>query len=92
MNKCTFLGQTQSIVFDPAEQRIKIVLKVGHKRKSKNEQVIDYDDLIFEAWGGASFALFNSLRIGEHLLVIDSTARQYKENICFRINEFKIIK
>lgn len=74
-------------------ERVDIVLNVENKRKGKNNvKKMDYERLNFEAWGSAAATIHNNLKEDDYLLVIDSTARNNEDTVCFRINEFKIIK
>tara|TARA_R100000005_G_C5002765_1_gene210577 strand:- start:4031 stop:4366 length:336 start_codon:yes stop_codon:yes gene_type:complete len=107
MNKCVFYGQILDKTFQtegPECNVCKIVLKlkIENRRstKSKNKK-IDYEILNFEAWGGAALTLESNTNLGDYILIVDSTARATShdcenspvgELVCFRINEFKIIK
>lgn len=74
-------------------EKVDIVLQIENKRKCKNDiKKMDYEYLLFEAWGTAAITIYNNLKDNDYLLVIDSTARKNKDDVCFRINEFKIIK
>lgn len=96
MNQCTFLGKLKSISVENTEnniERVELILQIENKRKGKNEvKKMDYEYLSFEAWGTAAISIYKNLTEEDFLLVIDSTARKIKEKVCFRINEFKIIK
>lgn len=95
MNQCTFLGKLKTVDVSSFNNiaRVELLLQIENKRKSKNEsKKMDYEYLLFEAWGTAAITINKNLNIDDYLLVIDSTARKNKDNICFRINEFKIIK
>ena len=93
MNKCSFLGKFSDIKITTENQieKVTIVLSVENKRKSTVKKM-DYESLAFEAWGGAAVTIYNNLKEDDYLLVIDSTARNNSNQVCFRINEFKIIK
>lgn len=106
MNKCIFYGQIRSKNFetdvDSGICKITLQLKIENRRstKSKNKK-IDYELLNFEAWGGAALTIESNADPGDYILIVDSTARSIShdnsdsptsELICFRINEFKIIK
>lgn len=109
MNRCTFYGQICSKTFEQDQDatgygqvfRITLQLKVENRRNTRsNNRKIDYEILNFEAWGGAALTIESNTECGDHILVIDSTARAVShdfdgspssEEICFRINEFKII-
>lgn len=96
MNQCTFLGKLKSINVENVEnqtERVELILQIENKRKGKNEvKRMDYEYLVFEAWGTAAISIYKNLTQDDFLLVIDSTARKNKDKVCFRINEFKIIK
>lgn len=94
MNQCTFLGKLKSInIENNGIDRVELILQVENKRKVKNEiKKMDYEYLSFEAWGSAAITIHKNLSVDDYLLVIDSTARKNKEKVCFRINEFKIMK
>lgn len=106
MNKCIFYGQIRNKSFeadlDGNVCRIALQIKIENRRstKSKNKK-IDYELLNFEAWGGAALTIESNADPGDYILIVDSTARSTphdnsgsptSELICFRINEFKIIK
>ena len=94
MNQCTFLGKVKHLdlrVFDGESERIVLVLDVENKRKMNGVKKIDYEELLFEAWGTAALTLDQNLRLDDYLLVINSTARKSEGGVCFRINEFKIM-
>ena len=95
MNQCTFLGKLKSISVETENniERVELTLQIENKRKGKNEaKKMDYEYLLFEAWGTAAISIYKNLTEEDFLLVIDSTARKSKDKVCFRINEFKIIK
>lgn len=94
MNQCTFLGKLKSInIENNGIDRVELVLQVENKRKGKNDvKKMDYEYLSFEAWGSAAITMYKNLSLDDYLLVIDSTARKIKDRVCFRINEFKIMK
>jgi single-stranded DNA-binding protein len=97
MNHCSFFGKVHHITYGSQQpdtvEYVNITLAVENKRKSNSDfKKIDCEYLDFQAWGSAALIL-SSLRPGDNLLVIDSTARNWGEyKIYFRINEFKIIK
>jgi hypothetical protein len=95
MNQCTFLGKLKSFSVETENniERVELILQIENKRKGKNEvKKMDYEYLSFEAWGTAAISIYKNLTDEDFLLVIDSTARRNKDKVCFRINEFKIIK
>ncbi len=94
MNQCTFLGKVKYLdfyAFEGETERIVLVLDVENKRKMNGVKKIDYEELLFEAWGTAALTLHENLRLDDYLLVINSTARKSEDSVCFRINEFKIM-
>lgn len=94
MNHCCFLGKLYDINYtSDSIERVELILQIESKRKSNNEvKKMDYENLCFEAWGTAAISIFKNIKVGDYMLVIDSTARSEKGRIYFRINEFKIIK
>lgn len=96
MNHCSFLGKLQNIPLplDKEEgERILIDLLVENKRNDKSlAKKTDYEVLTFEAWGSAAANIAKNLSLNDYMLIIDSTARRNSNDVCFRINEFKIIK
>jgi hypothetical protein len=94
MNQCTFLGKVKQwdfYAFEGETERIVLVLDIENKRKMNGVKKIDYERLLFEAWGTAALTLHQNLRLDDYLLVINSTARKSEGGVCFRINEFKIM-
>ena len=94
MNQCTFLGKVKYLdlyAFEGETERIVLVLDVENKRKMNGVKKIDYEELLFEAWGTAALTLHENLRLDDYLLVINSTARKSEGSVCFRSNEFKIM-
>ena len=95
MNQCSFLGKLKSkeLVLSEEIEKIELLLEVENKRKAKSDfKKMDYETLEFEAWGTAAITISKNLDIDDYILIINSTARNNKNAICFRINEFKIIK
>ena len=95
MNQCVFLGKLKSKELTLSEniEKIDLVLQVENKRKGKSDfKKMDYETLNFEAWGTAAISISKNLEVDDYILIINSTARNNKDTICFRINEFKIIK
>lgn len=96
MNRCTFLGKIikpVSLINENGIEKVEILLQIENKRKSKSDiKKMDYELLLFEAWGTAAITIAANLANDDYLLIIDSTARTIKDSVCFRINEFKIIK
>lgn len=96
MNHCSFLGKLQNIPLslDKEEgERILIDLLVENKRNDKSlAKKTDCEVLTFEAWGSAAANIAKNLSLNDYMLIIDSTARRNSNGVCFRINEFKIIK
>lgn len=95
MNQCTFLGKLVSKEFTQEDNtdKIHLILKVENKRKGKKDvKKMDYEHLSFEAWGTAAISIEKNLTFDDYMLIIDSTARANEDKVCFRINEFKIVK
>lgn len=95
MNQCTFLGKLVSKEFikEDNTDKIHLILKVENKRKGKKDvKKMDYEHLSFEAWGTAAISIEKNLTFDDYMLIIDSTARANEDKVCFRINEFKIVK
>lgn len=95
MNQCTFLGKLVSKEFtsEADTDKINLLLQVENKRKGKKDvRKMDYERLNFEAWGTAAISIEKNLTFDDYMLIIDSTARTNDNKVCFRINEFKIIK
>lgn len=94
MNHCTFFGRPKSINTKHGEiDKVELILQVENKRKGKSEvKKMDYEHLLFEAWGTAAITISKNLTTDDCLLVIDSTARNIDNKVSFRINEFKIVK
>lgn len=73
--------------------KIILLLQIENKRKGKTDiRKMDYERLNFEAWGTAAISIEKNLTFDDYMLIIDSTARTNDNKVCFRINEFKIIK
>lgn len=73
--------------------KIILLLQIENKRKGKTDiRKMDYERLNFEAWGTAAISIEKKLTFDDYMLIIDSTARANDNKVCFRINEFKIIK
>ena len=95
MNHCAFLGKavSKNTVMVNDIEKIELTVQVENKRKMKKDlKKMDYEYLNFEAWGTAAISIKKNLTIDDYMLIIDSTARSSNGIICFRINEFKIIK
>ena len=95
MNHCAFLGKiiSKNLTELNDVEKIELVLQVENKRKVKKDvKKMDYEYLSFEAWGSAAISIEKNLTIDDYMLIIDSTARADSGIVCFRINEFKIIK
>lgn len=95
MNQCVFLGKLKSkelTVYENIE-KVDLLIQIENKRKAKGDfKKMDYETLNFEAWGTAAISIFKNLQVDDYILVVNSTARNSKDGVCFRINEFKIIK
>lgn len=96
MNNCVFYGRVMyDPVFNDSNGSESIQLKLGIEvfRKSKSlGKVREVTILQFEAWDTAAISLSKFLKRGDFLLVCNSTPKNTKDGVVFRINEFKIIK
>lgn len=95
MNQCVFLGKLKNKELTVSEniEKVDLVIQVENKRKAKSDfKKMDYETLNFEAWGTAAISIFKNLEVDDYILVVNSTARNNENGVCFRINEFKIIK
>lgn len=93
MNKCSFFGCVDHIALETINdtQVVYLKIQIENKRQSKIKSKIDYEFLDFEAWGTAAITIANYVNIGDDILIVDATARQNYDSVCFRINEFRLI-
>lgn len=91
MNVCVFYGeliQTPVVSEENGVQKIQLCVRVENRRKNKkNNDIIDKEDLIFEAWDSAAFTIQEYAEVGDFVLI-----KAYaKTGGIFRITEFNIL-
>lgn len=95
MNQCCFYGKIVNKIKNGESdvENLKVNLMVEKYRKNKiGVTKIDRSFLVFEAWDSAAITIDKNASLGDYLLISNSNARNSGSSVCFRINEFKIVK
>ena len=93
MNKCNFLGKfTEDPLLEDAYNTTvcNFIVNVEEYRKDKEGYTKKRNNLLeFEAWDTAAKAIAKQGRRGDYI-VIECIARNYNNNVVFRVTSFKI--
>ena len=93
MNKCNFLGRfiENPVAEDAYDTKVcNFMVNVEEYRKDKEGFTKKRNNLLeFEAWDSAAQAIAKQGKRGDYI-VIECIARNYNNNVVFRVTSFKI--